>query len=49
MTSHGLALIAELSRAWGVLPTADNGKVVWAVLDAHRDLVTNSQDRAPGS
>jgi hypothetical protein len=30
---RGLALIAACSRAWGVLPTAEGGKVVWAVLD----------------
>ena len=31
---RGLAIIASLSRAFGVLPTADGGKVVWAVLEA---------------
>jgi hypothetical protein len=31
-----LTLVAGLSRAFGVLPTADGGKVVWAVLDAPR-------------
>jgi hypothetical protein len=31
---RGLALVAGLSRALGVLPTADGGTVVWAVLDA---------------
>jgi Histidine kinase-like ATPase domain len=30
---RGLILVAGLSRAWGVLPTADGGKVVWATLD----------------
>lgn len=30
---RGLALVAACSRAWGVLPTADGGKVVWAVVD----------------
>jgi Histidine kinase-like ATPase domain len=30
---RGLILVAGLSRAWGLLPTADGGKVVWAVLD----------------
>ena len=33
---RGLTVVAGLSRAFGVLPTADGGKVVWAVLDAHR-------------
>ena len=31
---HGLHLVAGFSRAWGSLPRADGGKVVWAVLDA---------------
>jgi len=36
---HGrrLSVVAVLSRAFGVLPTADGGKVVWAVLKAPRD------------
>jgi hypothetical protein len=35
---HGrrLTVVAGLSRVFGVLPTADGGKVVWAVLDAPR-------------
>jgi len=32
----GLTQVAELSHAFGVLPTADGGKVLWAVLDAPR-------------
>jgi signal transduction histidine kinase len=31
---RGLGIVAELSNLWGVLPHADAGKVVWAVLDA---------------
>ena len=31
---RGLTIVADLSRAWGVLPHADGGKVVWAVLGA---------------
>jgi anti-sigma regulatory factor (Ser/Thr protein kinase) len=31
---RGLGIVAELASAWGVLPHADAGKVVWAVLDA---------------
>jgi hypothetical protein len=31
-----LTVVAGLARAFGVLPTADGGKVVWAVLDAPR-------------
>jgi hypothetical protein len=35
---HGrrLTIVAGLSRAFGVLPTSDGGKVVWAVLEAPR-------------
>lgn len=33
---RGLTIVAGLSRAFGVLPTSDGGKVVWAVLDAPR-------------
>jgi hypothetical protein len=33
---RGLTVVAGLSRAFGVLPTADGGKAVWAVLDAPR-------------
>jgi hypothetical protein len=33
---RGLSLVAGLSRAYGVLLTADGGKVVWAVLNAAR-------------
>jgi len=33
---RGLSAIAGLSRSYGVLPTADGGKVVWAVLYAAR-------------
>ena len=41
---HGrrLTIVAGLSRAFGVLPTADGGKVVWAVLDAPRPLPSQS-------
>jgi hypothetical protein len=33
---RGLTVVAGLSRAFGVLPAADGGDVVWAVLDAPR-------------
>jgi hypothetical protein len=33
---RGLTTVAGLSRAFGVLPRADGGKVVWVVLDAPR-------------
>jgi anti-sigma regulatory factor (Ser/Thr protein kinase) len=32
-TGRGLLLVDGFARTWGVLPTADGGKVVWAVLD----------------
>ena len=32
----GRSVVATLSRAYGVLPTAEGGKVVWAVLNAAR-------------
>jgi len=31
---RGLGIVAELSSAWGMLPHAGGGKVVWAVLAA---------------
>ena len=31
---RGLMIVAGLSHAWGVMPHADGGKVVWAVLGA---------------
>jgi hypothetical protein len=33
---RGLSVVAALSRAFGFLPTADGGKLVWAVLNAAR-------------
>lgn len=33
---RGLTVVAGLSRAFGVMPTGDGGKVVWAVLEAPR-------------
>ena len=45
-----LAVVAGLSRAFGVLPTADGGKVVWAVLNAPQprpstsNQMSNSKD-----
>lgn len=33
---RGLTVVAGLSRSFGVLPAADGGKVVWAVLEAPR-------------
>ena len=35
-------MVAGLSRAFGVLPSVDGGKVVWAVLDAPRPRSSGS-------
>jgi hypothetical protein len=45
---RGLTVVAGFSRAFGVLPTADGGKVVWAVLDAPRPRPTTGR-RSPES
>ena len=49
---RGLIIVAGFSRDFGVLPTAEGGKVVWAVLDANsetsREVATvKSQGRPP--
>jgi hypothetical protein len=47
-----LTVVAGLSRAFGVLPTPDGGKAVWAILDAHRPQLSTRQtpsERAGGS
>ena len=36
LSGRGLTVVAGLSRVFGVLPTNDGGKVVWAVLEAVR-------------
>ena len=41
-----LSVVALLSRAFGVLPTADGGKVVWAVLNDARALASTNPGRA---
>jgi len=38
---RGLIIVAGFCRAFGVLPTAQGGKVVWAVIDA---AAANPQD-----
>jgi hypothetical protein len=43
---RGLTVVAGLSRAFGTMPTADGGKVVWAVLEAPRPQVSNARIRA---
>jgi hypothetical protein len=42
---RGLTVVAGLSRAFGVLPTADGGKVVWAVLEAPRPRTSSARTR----
>ena len=42
---RGLSVVAGLSRAFGVLPTADGGKVAWAVLNAARPRPSPSPRR----
>src|ERR1035437_7802588 len=44
---HGprLSMVAGLTRAFGVLPTADGGTLVWAVLDAALPRPTTSRPR----
>jgi len=45
---RGLAIISGLSRAFGVLPTADGGTVAWAVLDApHTRLSSETTSGQP--
>jgi hypothetical protein len=43
---RGLIVVAGLSRAFGVLPSADGGKVVWAVLEAPRPRLSNRRVRS---
>jgi len=43
----GLSVVAGLTRAFGVLPTADGGTLVWAVLDAALPRPTTSRPRLP--
>src|SRR5664279_408212 len=42
---RGLTVVAGLSRTFGVLPTADGGKVVWAVLVAPRPRTSSARTR----
>jgi hypothetical protein len=43
---RGLTVVAGLSRSFGVIPTADGGKVVWAVLEAPRPRSSNRRIRS---
>jgi hypothetical protein len=44
---RGLSVVTGLSRSFGALPTADGGKVVWAVLEAPRPRPSDRRIR-PG-
>jgi hypothetical protein len=44
LRGRNLTVVAGLSRAFGVLPTADGGRLVWAVLDAPRTLSSSNTD-----
>ena len=48
---RGLAIVAELSSAWGVLPHARGGKVVWAVLAAaaRPERITRRRQPSPAA
>ncbi len=46
LNGRGLTIVAGLARAFGVLPTADGGKVVWAVLDAPKPNSSLFTDRS---
>lgn len=43
---RGLTIVAGLSRALGALPTADGGKVMWAVLDLLQPQATAGEEHA---
>jgi hypothetical protein len=46
LRGRGLTVLAGLSRAFGVIPTDDGGKVVWAVLEAPRPRPLNRRIRS---
>lgn len=45
---HGrrLTVVASLARAFGVMPTGDGGKMVWAVLDASGPVLSSGPHRS---
>lgn len=45
---RGLTVVAGLTRAFGVLPAAGGGKVVWALLDAPRPRLLNRRAGSAG-
>ena len=46
LRGRGVSVVAAFSRAFGVLPTADGGKVVWAVLNAAQPRPASSTNRS---
>ncbi|MEP7193097.1 MAG: ATP-binding protein [Actinomycetota bacterium] len=46
LRGRGLTVVAGLSRSFGVMPTADGGKVVWAVLEAPRPYAPDPRIRS---
>jgi len=46
LRGRGRTVVAGLSRAFGVMATADGGRVVWAVLEAPRPRLSNGGPRA---
>lgn len=46
MHQQRLSVVALLSRTFGVLPTADGGSLMWAVLEAPRALRANQEQEA---
>jgi hypothetical protein len=49
LRGRGLTVVAGLSRSFGVIPTADGGKVVWAVLEAPRPYAQPQSGVTEGS
>jgi hypothetical protein len=47
VAGRGMLLVAAVSQAWGVLPTSDGGKVVWAVLPAGARGARRRQTTSP--
>jgi hypothetical protein len=46
LRGRGLTVVAGLSRSFGVIPTADGGRVVWAVLEAPRPYAPDRRIRS---
>lgn len=48
VTGRGLMIVERLARAWGVIPDAGGGKVVWFELDVHSQEDARRRDDASG-